>query len=203
MLINQAMRNANVHSAARVLGGTVVVSEKFISSCLTLFDEAMRQKAQKVAPHTTGRIKTLVGPETWAKLCVFSVCHMSQEVKNNPVFVITEEDLKQASVLTESSAPSKKEKREAERRKKATGWFSLLHHHSFFSNPQSRRTNIFSPSVCVCVCLSEGSGSVKSGGGGNAREIRIRKTKKKGRRDEDSDEETGATQQSKTTECLR
>uniref|UniRef100_A0A4W6DLY5 E3 UFM1-protein ligase 1 n=1 Tax=Lates calcarifer TaxID=8187 RepID=A0A4W6DLY5_LATCA len=81
--------NADVHSSARVLGGTVVVSEKFISNCLSLFDEAMQQKAQK-------------------------------EVKNNPVFLITEDDLKQASILTESSAPSKKEKREAERRKKAT-----------------------------------------------------------------------------------
>ncbi|XP_071334564.1 E3 UFM1-protein ligase 1 [Trachinotus anak] len=89
MLINQAMRNTAVQSSARVLGGTVVVSEKFISSCLSLFDEAMQQKAQK-------------------------------EVKNNPVFLITEDDLKQASTLTESSAPSKKEKREAERRKKAT-----------------------------------------------------------------------------------
>ncbi|CAJ1077483.1 E3 UFM1-protein ligase 1 [Xyrichtys novacula] len=89
MLISQAMRNTNVHSSARILGGTVVVSEKFISNCLTLFDEAMQQKAQK-------------------------------EVKNNPVFLISENDVKQASALTESSALSKKEKREAERRKKAT-----------------------------------------------------------------------------------
>lgn len=89
MLISQAMRNTNVQSSARVLGGTVVVSEKFISNCLSLFDEAMQEKAQK-------------------------------EVKNNPVFLITEDDLKQASVLTESSATSKKDKREAERRKKAT-----------------------------------------------------------------------------------
>ncbi|KAF7649689.1 hypothetical protein LDENG_00137600 [Lucifuga dentata] len=89
MVINQAMRNVNVQDAARVLGGTVVVSEKFIGSCLSLFDESMRQKAQK-------------------------------EVKNNPVFLITEEDVKQASMLTESAAPSKKEKREAERRKKAS-----------------------------------------------------------------------------------
>lgn len=50
MLINQAMRNTNVQSSARVLGDTVVVSEKFISNCLTLFDEAMQQKAQKVEP---------------------------------------------------------------------------------------------------------------------------------------------------------
>ncbi|XP_071396646.1 E3 UFM1-protein ligase 1 [Centroberyx affinis] len=89
MLINQAMRNTNVQSSARVLGGTVVVSEKFISNCLSLFDEAMQNKAQK-------------------------------EVKNNPVFLITEEDLKQASMVTESTGPSKKEKREAERRKKAS-----------------------------------------------------------------------------------
>ncbi|KAK2890509.1 E3 UFM1-protein ligase 1 [Channa argus] len=89
MIINQAIRNTNVQSSARVLGGTVVVSEKFISNCLSLFDEGMQQKAQK-------------------------------EVKNNPVFLITEDDLKHASMLTDSSAPSKKEKREAERRKKAT-----------------------------------------------------------------------------------
>lgn len=89
MLINQAMRNTNVLSSARVLGDTVVVSEKFISNCLSVFDEAMQQKALK-------------------------------EVKSNPVFLISEDDLKQSSVLTESSVPSKKEKRDAERRKKAT-----------------------------------------------------------------------------------
>lgn len=89
MLINQAMRNTNVLSSARVLGDTVVVSEKFISNCLSVFDEAMQQKAQK-------------------------------EVKSNPVFLISEDDLKQASMLTESSVPSKKEKRDAERRKKAS-----------------------------------------------------------------------------------
>ncbi|KAL6096208.1 ufl1 [Pungitius sinensis] len=89
MLINQAMRNTNVLSSARVLGETVVVSEKFLSNCLSLFDDAMQQKAQK-------------------------------EVKNNPVFLITEDDLKQASMLTESSATSKKDKRDAERKKKAT-----------------------------------------------------------------------------------
>ncbi|KAG7244195.1 hypothetical protein INR49_004268 [Caranx melampygus] len=89
MLINQAMRNTAVQSSARVLGGTVVVSEKFISNCLSLFDEAMQQKAKK-------------------------------EVKNNPVFLITEDDLKQASMLTESTTLSKKEKREADRKKKAT-----------------------------------------------------------------------------------
>uniref|UniRef100_A0A3B4AFX4 E3 UFM1-protein ligase 1 n=1 Tax=Periophthalmus magnuspinnatus TaxID=409849 RepID=A0A3B4AFX4_9GOBI len=90
ILINQAMRNINAQSSAQVLGGTVVVSEKFLSSCLSLFDEAMQQKALK-------------------------------EVKSNPVFLITEDDIKQASMLSEGSGPSKKEKREADRRKKAAG----------------------------------------------------------------------------------
>ncbi|XP_047430208.1 E3 UFM1-protein ligase 1 [Mugil cephalus] len=89
MVISQAIRNTNIQSACRVLEGTFVVSEKFINNCLSLFDEAMQNKARK-------------------------------EVKNNPVFLITEEDMKQASVMTEASAPSKKEKREAERRKKAS-----------------------------------------------------------------------------------
>lgn len=48
MVINQAIRNTNVHSSARVLGDTFVVSEKFISNCLKFFDEAMQHKAQKV-----------------------------------------------------------------------------------------------------------------------------------------------------------
>ncbi|KAM8831633.1 E3 UFM1-protein ligase 1 [Spinachia spinachia] len=89
MLINQAMRNTNVLSAARVLGETVVVSEKFLSNCLSLFDDTMLQKAQK-------------------------------EVKNNPVFLITEDDLKQAAMVMECSTTSKKDKRDAERKKKAT-----------------------------------------------------------------------------------
>ncbi|RXN14077.1 E3 UFM1- ligase 1 [Labeo rohita] len=42
-----------------------------------------------------------------------------KEVKNNPVFLITEDDVKQASFLLETSASSKKDKRD-ERRKKAT-----------------------------------------------------------------------------------
>lgn len=46
-----------------------------------------------------------------------------QEFKNNPVFLITEEDLKQASILKDNFTPSKKDKKEAERRKKTTGMF--------------------------------------------------------------------------------
>uniref|UniRef100_A0A8C8LQY3 E3 UFM1-protein ligase 1 n=1 Tax=Oncorhynchus tshawytscha TaxID=74940 RepID=A0A8C8LQY3_ONCTS len=89
IIINEAMRTTNVLSTARVLGDTVVVSEKFISNCLCLFEETMQHKAQK-------------------------------EAKNNPVFLITEDDLKQGAMMTENTAPSKKEKREAERRKKTT-----------------------------------------------------------------------------------
>uniref|UniRef100_A0A4W5NCE4 E3 UFM1-protein ligase 1 n=1 Tax=Hucho hucho TaxID=62062 RepID=A0A4W5NCE4_9TELE len=89
IIINEAMRKTNVQSTARILGDTVVVSEKFISNCLSLFDEAMQHKALK-------------------------------EVKNNPVFLITEDDLKQGAMMTENTAPSKKEKREVERRKKTT-----------------------------------------------------------------------------------
>uniref|UniRef100_A0A8C8M5V2 E3 UFM1-protein ligase 1 n=1 Tax=Oncorhynchus tshawytscha TaxID=74940 RepID=A0A8C8M5V2_ONCTS len=89
IIINEAMRKTNVQSTARILGDTVVVSEKFISNCLSLFNEAMQHKALK-------------------------------EVKNNPVFLITEDDLKQGYMMTENTAPSKKEKREAERRKKTT-----------------------------------------------------------------------------------
>uniref|UniRef100_A0A8C7UA70 E3 UFM1-protein ligase 1 n=1 Tax=Oncorhynchus mykiss TaxID=8022 RepID=A0A8C7UA70_ONCMY len=89
IIINEAMRTTNVLSTARVLGDTVVISEKFISNCLCLFEETMQHKAQK-------------------------------EAKNNPVFLITEDDLKQGAMMTENTAPSKKEKREAERRKKTT-----------------------------------------------------------------------------------
>ncbi|XP_067272818.1 E3 UFM1-protein ligase 1 [Pseudorasbora parva] len=87
ILLNEVLRAMNVQSSARLLS-TSVVSEKFISGCLSLFEDIMQHKAQK-------------------------------EVKNNPVFLITEEDVKQASVLLETSSSSKKEKRD-ERRKKAS-----------------------------------------------------------------------------------
>ncbi|CAM4694534.1 unnamed protein product [Leuciscus chuanchicus] len=87
ILLNEVLRAMNVQSSARLLS-TSVVSEKFISGCLALFDDIMQQKAQK-------------------------------EVKNNPVFLITEEDVKQASFLLETSASSRKDKRD-DRRKKGT-----------------------------------------------------------------------------------
>lgn len=47
-----------------------------------------------------------------------------QEMKNNPVHLITEEDLKQVSIL-ESVNTNKKDKKD-ERRKKATGNKSIM-----------------------------------------------------------------------------
>lgn len=118
MVINQAMRNTNVHSSARVMGDTFVVSEKFISNCLKFFDEAMQLKAHKVETRVQRQIQLLstCRQRMWSGIVL-------QEFKNNPVFLITEEDLKRASILTESFTPSKKDKKEAERRKKTTGVF--------------------------------------------------------------------------------
>uniref|UniRef100_A0A673JUA4 E3 UFM1-protein ligase 1 n=1 Tax=Sinocyclocheilus rhinocerous TaxID=307959 RepID=A0A673JUA4_9TELE len=84
ILLNEVLRGMHVQSSARLLS-TCVVSEKFITGCIALFDDIMQQKAQK-------------------------------EVKNNPVFLITEDDVKQASVLLESSKKGKRD----ERRKKAS-----------------------------------------------------------------------------------
>lgn len=89
ILLNEVLRGMNVQSSARLLS-TCVVSEKFITGCIALFDDIMQQKAQK-------------------------------EVKNNPVFLITEDDVKQASVLLESSASSKKDKRDERRKKTSEG----------------------------------------------------------------------------------
>uniref|UniRef100_A0AAY4BEJ7 E3 UFM1-protein ligase 1 n=1 Tax=Denticeps clupeoides TaxID=299321 RepID=A0AAY4BEJ7_9TELE len=88
ILINQVMRTTNVQSVARVLCDAVVVSEKFVSNCLALFEETMQLRAQK-------------------------------EIKNNPVFLISEDDAKQAAALPENTSASRKDKRE-ERRKKAS-----------------------------------------------------------------------------------
>ncbi|XP_010215338.1 PREDICTED: E3 UFM1-protein ligase 1 [Tinamus guttatus] len=87
ILLQQVMRSFNKHSSGLVFSDTIVVSEKFLSSCIDLFSDLMQQKAEK-------------------------------EMKNNPVNLITEEDLKQASVL-ENAYTNKKDKKD-ERRKKAT-----------------------------------------------------------------------------------
>ncbi|KAI4897119.1 hypothetical protein NFI96_004698 [Prochilodus magdalenae] len=87
LLIGQVLRTLGAQSTTQILG-SAVVSEKFVSDCMGLFDDIMQLKAQK-------------------------------EVKSNPVFLITEEDLK-VSALLESTTTSRKDKRE-ERRKKAAG----------------------------------------------------------------------------------
>ncbi|NXG35276.1 UFL1 ligase, partial [Dromaius novaehollandiae] len=87
ILLQQVMRSFNKHSSGLVFSDTIVVSEKFLSSCVDLFSDLMQQKAEK-------------------------------EMKDNPVNLITEEDLKQASLL-ENSYANKKDKKD-ERRKKAT-----------------------------------------------------------------------------------
>nr|XP_013804243.1 PREDICTED: E3 UFM1-protein ligase 1 [Apteryx mantelli mantelli] len=89
ILLQQAMRSLNKHSSGLVFSDTVVVSEKFLSSCIDLFSDLMQQKAEK-------------------------------EMKNNPVNLITEEDLKQASVL-ENSYANKKDKKDERRKKAAEG----------------------------------------------------------------------------------
>ncbi len=47
ILLNEVLRGMNVQSSARLLS-TCVVSEKFITGCIALFDDIMQQKAQKV-----------------------------------------------------------------------------------------------------------------------------------------------------------
>ncbi|NXR10054.1 UFL1 ligase, partial [Semnornis frantzii] len=87
ILLQQVMRSLSKNSSGLVFSDTIVVSERFVSSCAELFSERMQQKAEK-------------------------------EMKNNPVNLITEEDLKQPSGL-EYSYAGKKDKKD-ERRKKAT-----------------------------------------------------------------------------------
>uniref|UniRef100_A0A673JL77 E3 UFM1-protein ligase 1 n=1 Tax=Sinocyclocheilus rhinocerous TaxID=307959 RepID=A0A673JL77_9TELE len=47
ILLNEVLRGMHVQSSARLLS-TCVVSEKFITGCIALFDDIMQQKAQKV-----------------------------------------------------------------------------------------------------------------------------------------------------------
>lgn len=81
-------------------------------------------------------------PEYMPSTACLSFC-FSQEVRNNPVFVVTEDDLKQTSMLTESSVTSKKEKREAERRKKASGVFNPPHLTLILNTHSHRQQGIF------------------------------------------------------------
>lgn len=58
------------------------------------------------------------------RFLLLNVCSSFQEMKNNPVNLITEEDLKQVSGL-ENLYANKKDKKD-ERRKKATGKASIF-----------------------------------------------------------------------------
>lgn len=86
ILLQQVMKTLNKNSSARIFGDNVIISEKFISECTSIFNDLMQHKAEK-------------------------------EMKHSPVFLVTEEDLKQAALL--ENAIGKKEKKD-ERRKKAT-----------------------------------------------------------------------------------
>lgn len=86
ILLQQVMKTLNKNSSAQIFGDNVIVSEKFISECTSIFNDLMQHKAEK-------------------------------EMKNSPVFLVTEEDLKQSALL--ENAIGRKEKKD-ERRKKAT-----------------------------------------------------------------------------------
>ncbi|XP_038655481.1 E3 UFM1-protein ligase 1 isoform X2 [Scyliorhinus canicula] len=47
ILLQQMMRTMQKHSAPRIFGDTIVVSEQFIGSCVSLFEQMMQHKAEK------------------------------------------------------------------------------------------------------------------------------------------------------------
>ncbi|XP_008588802.1 PREDICTED: E3 UFM1-protein ligase 1-like, partial [Galeopterus variegatus] len=100
MLLQQVMRAFSKQASAIVFSDTVAVSEKFINDCTELFSDLMHQKAEKIC----------FSPSSFPS---------EHEMKNNPVQLITEEDLKQVSSILESVNTSKKDKKD-ERRRKAT-----------------------------------------------------------------------------------
>ncbi|GAB1288351.1 E3 UFM1-protein ligase 1 [Apodemus speciosus] len=110
MLLQQVTRSFGKHTAAVVFSDTVVVSEKFLTDCTALFSERMHQKAEKM--YAELYVDALRGRQTLSGPAI------EDEMKNNPVHLITEEDLKQISIL-ESINTNKKDKKD-ERRKKAT-----------------------------------------------------------------------------------
>lgn len=215
ILLQQVMRSLNKNSSGLVFSDTIVVSEKFLSSCAELFSDVMQQKAEKVQYFLfvkmrytlsvgvqltllsiccyhlfTSHLKYILRRRaekvymynqcnliyiqlqsgntilqydqmlnfevrnkyifmcwtwktccqisilknglnvlyvSWLAVCIFlllSAYSSFQEMKNNPVNLITEEDLKQASVL-ENAFANKKDKKD-ERRKKATGKASIV-----------------------------------------------------------------------------
>ncbi|KAG2467744.1 E3 UFM1-protein ligase 1 [Polypterus senegalus] len=94
ILLNHVMRTTNLLSSARIFKETIIVSEKLISGCISLFEEYMHRKAEK-------------------------------EIKSNPVFLFSEEDLKNSAIVAEHTASSKKDKKEERRKKAAEGGGSV------------------------------------------------------------------------------
>ncbi|XP_077380237.1 E3 UFM1-protein ligase 1 [Festucalex cinctus] len=88
-LIDQAMRNADARSSARLLGGAIVVSEKWIGECLRLFDEPVRQRAQK------------------------------EFKSNPVLLITEEDAKQATAAFAENAGLSRKDKRDGERKKKA------------------------------------------------------------------------------------
>ncbi|XP_060676908.1 E3 UFM1-protein ligase 1 [Hemiscyllium ocellatum] len=58
ILLQQVMRTMQKHSACRIFGDTIVVSEQFISSCATLFEQMMQHKAEKEIKNNHAHVLT-------------------------------------------------------------------------------------------------------------------------------------------------
>ncbi|XP_078068771.1 E3 UFM1-protein ligase 1 [Mustelus asterias] len=58
ILLQQMMRTMQKHSASRIFGDTIVVSEQFIGSCVSLFEQMMQQKAEKEVQNNHAHVLT-------------------------------------------------------------------------------------------------------------------------------------------------
>ncbi|XP_048452710.1 E3 UFM1-protein ligase 1 [Rhincodon typus] len=58
ILLQQVMRTMQKHSASRTFGDTIVVSEQFISSCVSLFEQMMQHKAEKEVQNNHAHVLT-------------------------------------------------------------------------------------------------------------------------------------------------
>ncbi|XP_061756366.1 E3 UFM1-protein ligase 1 isoform X1 [Nerophis ophidion] len=110
-----------------VNSGTWADIQTILPSCLSLEDIGMliNQAMRNTNVDSTCRVlgDTIVVAEKFISGCLGlfdDAIHKKaqKEVKSNPVLLITEEDLKQASVVAENVGLSKKEKKEVERRNK-------------------------------------------------------------------------------------
>ncbi|GCB77247.1 hypothetical protein scyTo_0015633, partial [Scyliorhinus torazame] len=58
ILLQQMMRTMQKHSAPRIFGDTIVVSEQFIGSCVSLFEQMMQHKAEKEVQNNHAHVLT-------------------------------------------------------------------------------------------------------------------------------------------------